>query len=73
LCAPNKDTDAPAQPFSTDDEHAKAIDLILAMMKKGNGDIQTLKQPAVMTKGNIIILYMILMHSQNNKKYKQLT
>jgi hypothetical protein len=45
LCPTNKDGDAPTQPFSTDDEHGKAIDLIISMMKKGNGEIQTIKQP----------------------------
>jgi hypothetical protein len=57
LCTPNKDADAHAQPFRNDDEHAKAIDLIISMMKKGNGDIQTIKQPEVMTDSNILILY----------------
>ncbi|KAM0862918.1 hypothetical protein ACQ4PT_044957 [Festuca glaucescens] len=47
LCPPNKNTDA--QPFSNEDEHGNAIDLIISMMKKGNGDIQTLNQPEVMT------------------------
>jgi hypothetical protein len=45
LCPPNKNTDA--QPFSNEDEHGNAIDLIISMMKKGNGNIQTLKQPEV--------------------------
>jgi hypothetical protein len=49
--------DAAAPPFSNEDEHGKAIDLIISMMKKGNGDIQTLKQPEVITNGNILILY----------------
>ena len=45
--------DTAAQPFSNEDEHGKAIDQIIAMMKKGNGDIQTLKQPEILTNGNI--------------------
>jgi hypothetical protein len=54
LCQPNKDVDAEAQPFSNDDEHGKAIDLVLSMMKKGNGDIQTLEQPEVSIKGKTL-------------------
>ena len=46
--------DAAAQPFSNEEEHAKAVDLIISMMKNGNGDIQTLKKPEVMTNGNIL-------------------
>jgi hypothetical protein len=54
LCPPNKDVDAPEQPFSNDGEHGNAIDLIISMMKKGNGDLQTLKQPEVMINGNTV-------------------
>jgi hypothetical protein len=54
LCSPNKDRDAATQPFNNEEEHGKAVDLIISMMKKGNGDMQTLKKPKVMTNGNIL-------------------
>jgi hypothetical protein len=57
LCPPSKDKDAAAKPFSSDDEHAEAIDLIITMMKRSNGDIQTPKQPEVMIKGNSLFFY----------------
>lgn len=72
MCTPNKDTDTAAQPFSNEDEHGKAIDQIIAMMKKGNGDIQTLKQPEILTNGNI--LFFNNNHTfQNNVQYRKLT
>ena len=52
LCPPSKDGDVLEKPFSDDHEHGKAIDLIISIMKKGDGDIQTPKQPDVMVKGN---------------------
>lgn len=54
MCSPNKDTDAATQPFNNEEEDGKVVDLIISMMKKGNGDIQTLKKPEVMTNGNIL-------------------
>jgi hypothetical protein len=71
LCPPNKNTDA--QPFSNEDEHGNAIDLIISMMKKGNGNIQTLKQPEVMTNGNILILYNTHTFPEQYIQYKKLT
>jgi hypothetical protein len=54
LCPPNKDKDALQKPVSGDDEQGKAIDLIISMMKNGNGDIRTPNQPEVMFKGNTL-------------------
>jgi hypothetical protein len=59
----NKNKDAPAQSFCNDDEHGKAIDLIVSMMKNGDGDIQTLKQPKVMMNGNTLN-FIIVIHTQ---------
>jgi hypothetical protein len=54
LCPPNKDADTPPQSFCNDEEHGKGIDLIIAMMKNGTGDIQTIKQPEVFSNGNTL-------------------
>jgi hypothetical protein len=61
----------PRKPFSSDDEHAEAIDLIITMMKRSNGDIQTPKQPEVMIKSNSLFFYNTrtfakTMYSMNN-------
>ena len=50
----NKDVDAMAQSFCNNDEHHKAIELIISMMRNGNSDIVPLKQPEVMTNGTTL-------------------
>jgi hypothetical protein len=59
----------PANPFYNADEHAKNIDLIISMMKNGNGDIQPLKKPEVTINGKCSKFYIILIHTNNNIKY----
>lgn len=56
LCPTPKDADAPAQSFCKDDEHGKVIDLIVSMMKNGDGDIQPIKQPEVLNNGSTLNL-----------------
>jgi hypothetical protein len=60
LCSTNKEEDATTQPFINDDEHGKAIDLIISMKKKGDGDIQ---KPEIRTNGNIPILIIYDTHT----------
>jgi hypothetical protein len=67
VCPTNEDEDAPGQPFNNDDEHGKAIDLIISMMKKGNGDIKPLKQPEVMINSKCSKFHIILIDTQNNR------
>lgn len=56
----NEDTDAAKETFSNDNEKGKAIDLIISMMKKGEGDIQPINQTQDMINGKNSKFYIIL-------------
>jgi hypothetical protein len=66
LCPPNKHADAPPQSFCNAEEHGKGIDIIISMMKNGNGDIDNTNMPEVLINGNILNFMQYIYNPKTN-------